>query len=326
VDQPTFRFALDGRTVDLAKLITQDVAQATAAEHAMRNVIGRHSLAGSTVVFASAQPLPVVVADLHLQSESAKTIDFAHGSGTNYWVGAVESQSSLRCVWTETDVAIVRDLGQSAVAAGMPRLIRRRARGRVVARNILIMDNYLHRDDKIGDTFAYEPFLGELLGTIPLIRGMFGSRFVFRWRPHPADNAVAVERHAMRYPGLEVSAGRSLADDVDWSDLVFSSLSSAAIECLFANVPVFLQAMPMFHGWPVVEAFARSRKFLRATETSPGFGHCIEELDAGNVDAMREERKTRQRLFGPSEDVASLWQIIRAGLGDTERITVEEAR
>src|ERR1700690_28765 len=252
-----FRFDLASHPLELGKLVTQDVMKTTAAEYATRAFLKRTSVEGATVVFPGSKLAPETVADLLLQRAGSRTVEFVHGTATNYWVGSVESRSTVRCVWCIPDAKGVAQLGQQTIVAGMPRLIRRKAPRASPARNILLISNYLHRDDKLGEVFAFEAFLYEFLATVDVIRASFGERFRFLWRPPPADNDRAIQRFLGRLSGVELSRGRALADDVAWSDVVISSLSSAAVEALFAGVPIFIQPMPMFAEWPVTEAFDR---------------------------------------------------------------------
>ena len=295
------RFNLNPLSWTLAKLVTQDVFNALAAEEAVREVVQRHSFRGAQVVFAgSAQP-GESVADRVLQAEGATTTDFLHGYGVEGWLAFSPSQSSQRCVWTRADAATMEGFGQKVVVAGMPQTVVPRTRpAKRRVENVLIMSNYVHRDQRRPWGYHFLPFQTELVRTAGLIRSQVRDYLRFRWRPHPADDEAVVQETLRANPGIELSRGRALQEDVDWAEIVISSQSSVAIESLLAGVPVFVHIQPPSPEAPYILAFDASRRFFWARESVPLFAACVRAMESGDPAALEPERRTRVALFGPS--------------------------
>jgi hypothetical protein len=311
VRRGAFHLDLSRHWLSVIKLATQDVARTAAAEQATRAVVARHDLRGAHVVCSNSTFAPEAASDLLLQAAGATTIDFYHGAGDADWVGSEQSRSSIRCVWTYADAEANQGFGQPTIVAGMPRTImpNRRAAGTATQR-VLIMSNYCHRATRIGSRWPQLPFQNELLRLPGLLRQALGERFQFRWRPHPADNEGAVQQTFAQTSGVEISRGRPLEEDVAWAEIIVSSVSSAAIEALLAEVPVFLHCIPEYSETPVVLRFHPSRRFVWARDLALPFGRCVEALDAGDAGALAPERETRFLLFGPGGEPESLEDLL----------------
>jgi hypothetical protein len=300
----------------LAKLVTQDLFNALAAESAARKLVRRHAFRGTQVVFAGSAQTGESVADRILQGEGAITTDFLHGYGGETWLTFSPSQSSQRAVWTRADAASLEGFGQKVVVAGMPRTVVPRPRpAKRRVENVLIMSNYVHRDQKAPWGYPLLPFQMELLRTVALIRSQVRNDLRFRWRPHPADDERMVERALEENPGIELSRGRALQEDADWADIIFSSQSSVAIESLLAGVPVFVHVAPLPSASPHVNAFDAARRFWWARELVPRFASCVQAVERGDPDALAPERRARIALFGASGEPgrldALLWPALR---------------
>lgn len=309
------RFNLEPLAWTLAKLFTQDVFNALAAERAARAVVQRHSFRESQVVFAGSAQAGESVADRILQAEGATTTDFIHGYGGETWLTFSPSQSSQRSVWTRADAASLEGFGQKVVVAGMPRTIIAHPRpAQRPVKNVLIMSNYVHRDQKTPWGFALLPFQTELVRAAGLIRNQVRSDLAFRWRPHPADDERMVEQTLSQHPGLELSRGRALQEDADWADIILSSQSSVAVESLVAGVPVFVHVQPIPSASPHIGAFDPSRRFFWARELVPLFTACVQALERGDPDALEPERRARIALFGPTGEPPRLDTLLFAAL------------
>lgn len=302
-------FNLDSRPAELAKLATQDVIHALLASAAARAAVARQAFRGATVVLPGPITDPTeVIANAALQRAGAFTIEFMHGSVGSGWLAcSYVGAASQRCMWTEADAAAQRDLGFPTIVAGMPATVtpQRREAGQRATR-VLIASNYVHRDTAENGRFPTRVFQEELLEVVAVLREEFGLRFAFRWRPHPADKEALVAATLARYPGVELSRGRELAEDAAWADIIVSSLSSVVAEVLPADVPLFVHVLPMLAETHDVACFDQERCFFRAAELRLPFRRCVAALDARDVDALAPERRARVALFGSSGTPISL--------------------
>jgi len=152
----------------------------------------------------------------------------------------------------------------------------------------------VHRDEP---TPANLPFQDELLDIVNLAP----PGFELRWRPHPSDDKDLVAAGLAGAPGLRLTEA-SLAEDLGWSDVIVATNSSATIEALLWNRPIFLHSSPAHRFLPEVRAFDAQRCFFYAPELVAPFADCVARLDAGDPAARAPELRTRAALFGPAED------------------------
>ncbi len=303
----SFHVDLSKCIIDLVKLITKDVFNATASEYATRAVLKRYNFKQTRVVFCGSALVSESLADLFLQHAGATTIDLLHGTGALFWIGMEESQASMRGVWTYHDVRAAEMFGSKAVAIGIPwgfvsrsRVINRRVR------NILISSGYAHLGTVIQGCYRFVPFQNELIEVVKLIHGVFRDRFCFRWRPHPADNKSFINKTLESVRNVELSRNISFAEDLTWCDLLISSVSTTLFESLFASVPIFVHVIPFLSGHPAVANFDQSRCFFLANDLLTPFTRSISQLDAGDPEALAPEEQTRLTLFGSVDKPATI--------------------
>jgi len=165
-------------------------------------------------------------------------------------------------------------------------------------RNVHIMSSYAHRDTRHGDRFTHLPFQGELLRVVTLLENEFPGRFCFRWRPHPADDPIEVQKAYQGLHNVELSSRSSLQEDVEWADILISCFSSAIFESLMADAPIFLHLIPDTGVLPIAQCFDASRTFFWAEEIVRPFSECIHLLDARNRNALAPERRACRAVFG----------------------------
>jgi hypothetical protein len=287
--------------IELAKLVTLDLARAVLADDATRRAVARRSFDGATVFFVGCAFPSGAAANRVLQAAGATTVEFFHGAGADV---PLDSGASLHCVWTETDVLAFEALGAKAVSAGMPRRTVTRARRRPVT-HVLVMTNYCHRDDLESGVWPLEPFQHEIL-RVPELLAAERPGLRFRWRPHPSDGKAPIAREHAELANVDLSVGTALDDDLSWADLVVSSMSTTVFEALLTDVPVFMQVLPYLDGAPVLAPLAKERQFFRAEEVISRIVACLERLDRDDPDALRPERASRVALFGPTGEPTSI--------------------
>jgi hypothetical protein len=319
IDFGALHYDVSSRLPALMKLVTQDLFNAVLVHQATLAATRRRSLSGAKVVISGPLVIaPQILVAQILEQAGATTIDFVHGTMGNRLPYRREV-CSIRCVWTHADTESYADTRKNIVA-GMPRVIfpNQRPAG-YHARRVLFVTNYLHRDTVIGSDHPLWVYQDELMRCVSVVRERFGDRFQFRWRPHPADSEEAIVASMAGYEGIERSKGQTLAQDAAWADIAISSVSSAAIELLFADIPVFLHVRPTVAETPDVRYFAPTRCFCRANEILPEFARCVALLDAGNpeagdAEALRPERDTLAALFGPSREPKRVYDWLQEQL------------
>jgi hypothetical protein len=107
---------------------------------------------------------------------------------------------------------------------------------------------------------------------------------------------VRIARTLRHAPSARLSNGTALEDDVDWADVVVSSMSSAAIEALFGGAPVFFHIPPHIRDLHVFRFVAGERAFFRAEDWWPKVVAARKLRDAGQ-DELAAERAARAVLF-----------------------------
>jgi hypothetical protein len=317
------RLELAGYTLDLranalalARVASIDVCRATFSERATRAFLERMERKGercNPVVFATTASTAPSTASTVLQSRGVQVIEVLHGTAGEGWPGLNENNASVVVVPTRADQRALAPLPARAVVGGMPmpRVIAPRPSGERV-RNVLVMSTFLHRDwVGIGGHFLV-PLQHELLRTAAMLRAALGERVRIRWRPHPADMTDLVREAHARVPDVDLSHGvRGLADDLEWSDLVVSSPSSAIFEALFAGVPVFVYAEPDQWSTPVADWCDPARVFFWAEPGVQVLTRTLAALERGEPDVLAPEQHAREQLFGPTGAPVPTLEVLR---------------
>jgi hypothetical protein len=291
---------LRGKRSATAHLVGVATTRAAAVQRQAEKVARRHRMAGVPVVFATSGLVETSMADLVLQRAGATTVDFVHGTKGDGVPGATESVSSVQFVWTESDREAVAGTGQPCVVAGMPAPVLSPRVRHGLGSHVLIMSAYLHRDDLVHGEHLHEPALHELLAIVDTFAADERHDVTFRWRPHPADDPQKVDRVRGMHAATELSRGTPLAEDLAWCDAVVTVHSSAMFEAMFADVPIFLQALPGTWGTAITSPLDRERVFHWSEDGAGKLAACLAALRAGDPGTLEPERAARRRLFGPT--------------------------
>lgn len=297
----------------LAALATIDVLQVTAVSAAVAEAGTRYDFDGVPVVFASVGGVDTATADRLLSTAGATTVNFVHGALGDMWAGQNENCSDVMMVWTEADLRSCRKQGSFGAVlpiGGQSPLPAKSGR----RRNVLFITSYLHHDWAQAG-FPWRPFLVEILRCRDVISALDPERFQFRWRPHPSDVADALAQVSAQFPGLPKSAGTTLREDVEWADFVIMYPSTATLDALDADVPVFLQVAPSMRRLPEVEAADPKRVFFRAEDLREPFRELLSALDLDPVGALEPERALRAAILGEHQspdDILAFLSEVRA--------------
>lgn len=295
------RMDLASHVGPLARLATQDLVRALTAAHAAARAADRSALSGSLVVFAASNLAESSAVDVAIQARGGQTIEFFHGAGAEGWVGTQESAARWRGVWTHADAIAIERLGRKPLVAGMPRRLAHRSRVPLTGPvKLLMLSNYVHRDFAIEGTFPYESFQRELLRLPALVRAQVTGELQIRWRPHPADNPKAVARTFATLEQVERTPNPLLEADVEWADVIVSSMSTAVVEALFSGPPIFLHVPPEFWEVPNVRALSDERIFFYAEEGARRVAACILAMRRGEKAVAEPEAAARRSYFGPT--------------------------
>ncbi|MBT9585608.1 hypothetical protein IV102_19865 [bacterium] len=294
---------LSSMSHELAKLLTIDVARALGARQRARSL----PLPQGAVIFSSGSSSGgACAADLYYQSQGHATVEFFHGAGAEDWIGAAESPSRRRAVWTQVDARSLQALGQDSRAGGMPWSIQTPAQSpKAGPRRLLLATNYLHRDYQDRGFFPYEYFAHELLD---LSIHLDPAQFQIRWRMHPAETSRARSLAQNRKDFRMMLSQTTLQEDLSWCDAVISTMSSVAVEALAYHVPVFLHVLPRFAATAYAQAFGVERRFFSASEGAQKILACF---SSGSIPSDEPEKSARHQFFGPGARPADFESILR---------------
>jgi hypothetical protein len=293
----SLEFSLLRDVANVARFLSLDVARATAAQRATVRFIQRRDLRGATVILAASAAAGIAPVDASLQEAGATTIELFHGTGGDYWFGAAESASAIRCVWSEVDSKLHDGVLHGIIVGGMPSAAPRTRKPRDGGPwNVLVMTNLVHRDTQPAG-LPMRPFQQDLLRSILLLAEQ-DSNLRFRWRPHPADLERLVQEDRPALETIELSRGRPLTEDFEWADLVVSTQSTSLVEALVTGLPVI--------GYVYPEAIAATtylhpvRSFFRGDDLADRLHRCIADIRSGTPESRAPEEYALERLFGPS--------------------------
>lgn len=294
-----YRAELDMHCRPISALATVDVLPVAMAKEALSELSERTSFTGCKVVFSSVGVADSAAADHALRQSGATTINFVHGALGDGWYGQTENCSDYMMVWTHTDVANGVSQGASTLFSPPDLTFVSRKDSRT-ASNILFLTNYLHNDWTAAH-YPLEPFLLEMLRSQKLIEQEHPGLFRFRWRPHPSDVKPEIERVASQYPAFELSQQKSLDEDLLWADIVITSPSTAILNALAADLPVFVHCPPAQRNLSEMRALAGERKFYYATELTSSFSDLVNALSEDRAAAIAPDREFYKSLVGSRE-------------------------
>lgn len=291
----------------VARLVTVDIVEAHAGDRAADGIARRYDLVGKPVVFATASPPAVGAACWRLAAHGAIVTDYHHGFSTGAYCGG----GPYKCLWALPEVEDRAPLGEHAVVAGMPpvrELPRRAASGPA---RVLLMTSYAHRDgiSPLG-AWPWLPFQQEMLAVAEHVEAL-GLDVELRWRPHPADLDSLLEPARARFPSVACSRGAPLESDLEWADVVVTSVSTSMLEALALGRPVFVQLTPEFQDVALTRFVSPERAFFRAKELARLLAEFVHRWRSGDDRAFAPDRQARAALFGPSGQPASLFVVLQ---------------
>ena len=278
-----------------AKLLSMDLLRANLAREATSEAVKRSIRPGSVVINYGAQGAAPIAADLRLQESGVTTVDFCHGAGIEMQVPIQHTTSTLAAAWTEVDVQVLERLGHAAVAAGMPIRVKSEVRTPTLRPlNLLLASNYVHRDTAVDGFYPLAEFHHYLASLPDVLNRYRKGTFSYRWRPHPADSPEEIQKALQATSqSIELSTG-VLRDDLEWADLVVTSMSSLFFEALLSNRPVFTQILPRFRATRYAQAIDPRRKFFLLSDCADQIAHQLGQGSPGS----EPENLMRQAFFG----------------------------
>jgi hypothetical protein len=285
----------------LAKLVAVDVLRAREAARASEALLERRDFQGATVLFPHATAVNDRVVDQRLQGAGATTVELVHGGlgEASIHLTSARTGTRVKVFWSRYEAEVLGPLepGQRCVGGFLPRPLGEPSAPRWPEPGapvpVLLASSYLPSgwgiDPRIVEHYQ-EPFLREALA-VPGVK--------LRWRPHPADDPVRIDRLCRRFPALERSVG-TLEEDLAWARVLVTSVSSIIIEALFAGLPVFVHEVPFWEA-SVYGAFDEARRFGGRRRLVELLGPCLLGLARRDAEALAPEARARERLFGPSQ-------------------------
>jgi methionyl-tRNA formyltransferase len=296
------------RVADLVKWATIDVLRATLADDATRILLTRRPMTGTAVVFV-ANNVAWAPTDLALQRAHAITMEHDHGAHVDSGATVIDTESSLRFVWTAPDARLSTLPRERLLVAGMPVRMRFSPRDRE-ARNVLILTNYAHRDWSAAQCRALRVFQSEILDIPRLLYDRGRHNLRFRWRPHPADVDAEVRRELTLHTNLELSRHRALEEDAGWCDIIVSATSTTVVESMFAGVPVFVHVLPDTWSFADTAALAPERVFYHAQRGASLVADWTDRYGSHPAAGLEPERRARVVLFGESSEPLSMIECL----------------
>jgi hypothetical protein len=175
--------------------------------------------------------------------------------------------------------------------------------------NVLLLSNY---GTWVGSAQRQRlPRVGyqeHLLANVKAVLGTDPSA-VLRWRPHPGDDLRHVALSLARFgPRLSLSSGGTLEDDLDWADLIISSLSSTVVEALAWDKPLLLHAAPIHEADVLMRLFSATRRFRTDAELASAVRSARADLTGTGPAAP--ERALREEFFGPSGEPGKISDVV----------------
>lgn len=294
----------------LSRLLTIDVLRARESQRATRLLTRRRSFAGAHVVWPHASLANVAVPDLLLQRSGATTYDLVHGALAESldMLTHARTNSSVKLLWTEAEVEYLRPYTQHQATIGgiLPRSmpmsgVRPPVRGRAV--QLLALTNYATPTTGVEGVLPRLRYQHAFFEAIAAVQARSPVPLTIRWRPHPGDRRDCVFQTKEQHPTLrlELSLGeQSLSEDLSWSDIVVSSLSTVVVEALCYPVPIFIHDIPIHESKVLLSLFEPVRRFRTPHELAQAISGCLVDLHNGSSQLLLPEEAVRTRFFGPS--------------------------
>ena len=292
----------------ILRILSIDLLSAQIGYETARLIFKRQELEGIPVVFASANSPELSTFCWYLAQKGAHCVEHLHGTHA-----AASEASPIKFRWDQSERETSRLLGEKVIFAGTPPLldIKRLDRSLHEPVRILFLSNYVHRDSVTQGRYPAFCFQEEMLGTIPLIQTqLFSSQL--RWRPHPADSREAVYKTSEKYKTLNLSLTGTIEKDLNWADIVISSLSTSISQALLMGLPVFVHLIPDFQGSYQTCFISSKRIFFRSNELAPKIIEFLEHYLYRKNEAFQPEREARVALFGVLERPTGFWDGLSA--------------
>jgi hypothetical protein len=286
---------------DVIRWATIDVLRATLAEAAVKELLERVSMRGTTVLFVGGNNVAWAPVDRALRGAGVTTVDHSHGWGGDSWSAAYGSEAAVRLVWARPDIESAAGTGPRIVVAAMPARPQRPPRTHR-ARRVLLMTNYTYWAsalDGFPGTLPFRVFQSEVVDVLARLRKERGEGVELRWRPHPSDDEAAVREDLARAEGVVLSRGTPLDDDLAWADVIIATMSTTALEAMLGGTPVFVHALPDVWGLPATSFVAPDRIFFHAEDGARLVGTWLDRYAEAPSNGLAAEARALVTLFGP---------------------------
>jgi hypothetical protein len=279
---------------ELLRVSTVDLARVVDARLAAGRWLARWPETRA-VVFSTAAAGEAKVVDLAAQREGITTIDFVHGYATyGNLRTAWRSRSSISVSWTDEQAARYREMGSNQDSWGgyfpYQALPKRPSRARP---RILVLLSYVQGYSPFPANRKYARRMGR---AIRAMLSQVGDRADVRIRLHPMDRPEAWDEILGGDSRLQFSDEEHLAADLAGADLVVTSISSAYLEALLYDVPIYLDGRGFVVERNTIFAHVPSARWF-----SDGDELCrMVERFIDGLDDAGPEQALRQRCFGGS--------------------------
>lgn len=283
-----------------AAALTLDVLRGREAAAATRRFVARHDVRNARVALSHASLVTDAVPDLILQRAGATTYDIVHGALAESldMITTAKTFSTFKLLWTEAEAAYLQPhSGASKCIGAVPsRPWELRPRSAVHSPiRVLLMSNYATSISRRRTVLPRVGYQQLLLSNLATAISSLGEPAVVRWRPHPGDDKKHIELELERHSSFERSKA-ALDDDLEWADVIVTSLSSTVIEALAFQKPLLVHDIPVHEAAVLMKLFSEGRRFRNAQELTAALSRAV--IDAGSPDGLEPEQTLRSTLFG----------------------------
>lgn len=315
LDLGPFRIKLRHHSRALAIMTTLDVLRAREAAAAASRFAHRRGCRGLTIAWPHASMVSDVVPDLVLQGRGALTLDVGHGMNPDLQnvVNQGRTFATISLLWTAAEARYIapfvrpRCLGGIAFRELAPRAVPRRKE----PVRVLVLSNYaLYYPGFHGHRFTQIAFQEILLDALREAVSRSSFRLDLRWRPHPSDDPESIEQARRNFSAapLALSRGREFDEDLQWADVVVTSISSTVVEAVLYPVSVLIHDIPYYEG----EAFIRSIPDCRRFRDERDLPFKLERAvrDALADSPLAPEAEMRAAFFGESGTPSDIAHVV----------------